>query len=163
MRVEIKHTSHALYILISNIRLTNIAYQMVKMNIRLQYKRIMFSDVGWVSDYVLKEKKKNGSYPKKQQKNIELRPLLKKINELRKKKTFFFVERRMVARKAVWKKKKKTFFSWNIFRGLILPLLRRWFWGMRRKWRKLLSTVFTLFSLSSETSAVVIEKVASQV
>jgi hypothetical protein len=64
-----------------------------------------------VSDYVLKEKKKNGSYPKKQQKNIELRPLLKKINELRKKKTFFFVERRMVARKAVWKKKKKTFFS----------------------------------------------------
>ncbi len=58
MKVEIKLTSHAFYILISNIRLTNIVYQMVKMNIRLQYKRIMFSDVGWVSDYVLKEKKK---------------------------------------------------------------------------------------------------------
>ncbi len=68
MKVEIKLTSHALYILISNIRLTNIVYQMVKMNIGLQYKRIMFADVGWVSDYVLKEKEKTAPTQKKQKK-----------------------------------------------------------------------------------------------
>jgi len=107
MKVEIKLTSHALYILISNIRLTNIVYQMVKMNIRLQYKRIMFSDVGWVSDYVLKEKKKTAPTQKKQKKNIELRPLLKKVNELRKAKHLFCWTANGGAKDGLEKKKKR--------------------------------------------------------
>jgi hypothetical protein len=62
-----------------------------------------------LSDYVLKEKKKNGSYPKKNKKNIELRPLLKKINELRKKKTFFSLNGEWRRERRFGKRKKNVF------------------------------------------------------